>query len=85
MAKRKNQETTKGTAKPRAYTVFFQRESNGVYTAHIPALQVVTEGKTLEEAKEMASDAIAGWIEAARKVGKPIPDDVPTAHLEVAR
>ncbi len=80
--------SNKQTRKPRAlrsrtFLVFFQREANGVYTAHIPALQIVTEGETLEKAKEMATDAIEGWIEAARELGKPIPDDLPIARVEV--
>jgi predicted RNase H-like HicB family nuclease len=63
--------------------VFFRHEANGAYTAHIPALELITEGRTLKEAKEMARDAIAGWIEAAEQIGKPIPDDLPMERVEV--
>ena len=68
----------------RTYTVYFvPEEEGGGYTADIPALGVVTEGETLEEARDMAKDAIEGWIEAARELGKTIPDDVTTAEVEV--
>jgi len=54
------------------------------YTAHVPALGIVTEGRTLKEARAMAKDAIEGWIEAARELDKPIPKDVTTDQVEVS-
>jgi antitoxin HicB len=69
----------------RKYTVYFlPDEGVGGYTAHIPALGIVTEGETLREARAMAKDAIEGWIEAARELGKSIPADVATAQVEVS-
>jgi predicted RNase H-like HicB family nuclease len=42
----------------------------------VPALPgCVTHGRTLEEAKEMAKDAIIGYIESLRKHNEPIPTD----------
>jgi predicted RNase H-like HicB family nuclease len=41
-----------------------------------PALGIVTEGQTLAQAKDMARDAIAGYLEAARELGQSIPKDV---------
>jgi hypothetical protein len=35
------------------------------------------QGDTLEEAREMAKDAILGYLEALEKDGVPIPDDTP--------
>jgi predicted RNase H-like HicB family nuclease len=69
----------------RTYTIYFipDQESGG-YTAHIPALDIVTEGESLQEATDMAKDAIEGWIEAAQALGKPIPEDVPVAQVEVS-
>jgi predicted RNase H-like HicB family nuclease len=73
------------TAKARSYTVYFvPDEELGGYTAHVPALGIVTEGETLASAKVMARDAIEGWIEAARELGKPIPKDVATERVEVS-
>ncbi len=69
----------------RAYTVFFVPEEEvGGYTAHIPALGIVTEGESLAEAKDMARDAVEGWIEAAQELGRPIPEDVATDQVEVS-
>jgi predicted RNase H-like HicB family nuclease len=48
----------------------------GGYTAPIPALGIVTEGETLAEAEDMARDAVEGYLEAARELGKSIPRDV---------
>jgi predicted RNase H-like HicB family nuclease len=47
----------------------------------MPALGIVTEGQTLQEAREMAKDAIEGWIEATRELGQPIPKDVPSDQV----
>jgi predicted RNase H-like HicB family nuclease len=64
----------------RKYTIYFvPDEIAGGYTAHIPALGIVTKGETLREATAMAKDAIEGWIEAAEELGKPIPEDAPNA------
>jgi len=69
----------------RKFTVYFLAdESAGGFTAHVPALGIVTEGETLREATAMAKDAIEGWIGAAQQLGKPIPDDVRSAEVEVA-
>ena len=37
----------------------------------------MTEGDTLEEAREMAADAIRLYLESLRKDGEPIPSDKP--------
>ena len=72
-------------SKFRTYTVYFvPDEEAGGYTAHIPALGIVTEGETLDEARVMARDAIEGWIEAAHELDKRIPEDVTTDHVEVS-
>lgn len=76
---------TKQTARLHRYTVYYLRDAEvGGYTAHVPALGIVTEGETLKEARAMARDAIEGWIEAARELGKPIPKDVTTDQVEVS-
>jgi antitoxin HicB len=59
----------------------------GGYTVRVPTLPgCVTEGDTLEEAIAMAREAIAGWIEAARRNGEPIPEEtapVQTLSIEI--
>lgn len=70
----------------RCYTVVYQPipddEGKGYY-AHIPALGITTDGETLEEAKDMARDAVEGYIEAAKEIGKPIAEETETEQLEV--
>ena len=66
------------------YTVFYETAEDGGCYAHVPALGITTEGESLAEAKEMARDAIEGYIEAARELGKPLPEDVTMEHMEVA-
>ena len=68
------------------YTIVLRPESEGGFTASVPALPgCVTYGRTLKEAKAMARDAIAGYIESLRKHREPIPTDNETlvASLDV--
>jgi predicted RNase H-like HicB family nuclease len=66
------------------YTVFFVPDVEaGGFTAHIPALGIVTEGETLREAKSMAKDAIKGRVAALRELGQPIPKDVCPEQVEI--
>ena len=45
------------------YTVLFEPAEEGGYVVTVPALPgCVTQGETLEEAREMATDAILGYI-----------------------
>ena len=51
-------------AKPRGYQVT------------VPSLPgLITFGRTLEEAREMAEDAVLVHLEGLRKAGEPIPDE----------
>ena len=60
-----------------AYTVIFEPQPEGGYTATVPALPgCVTEGETLQEAKEMAEDAIRCYVESLIKHNEPVPKDV---------
>ena len=65
------------------YTVMlFPDVDEGGYTATVPALPgCVTEGDTLEEALEMARDAIRLYLEDVKASGEPIP--VETAPPEL--
>ncbi len=69
---------------PRSFTVLYEPAEGGGYYAHIPALDLTTEGRTLKEAKAMARDAIAGYLEAAKLLGKRIPADVKMERIEVS-
>ncbi len=56
------------------FTVIFERQPEGEYLVSVPALPgCYTEGRTLEEAHEMAADAIRAYCVSLRKHGEPIP------------
>ena len=58
------------------FTAIFTKESDG-YTVTVPALPgLVTAGRTLEEAKAMAREAIECHLESLRKDGEPIPSEI---------
>jgi len=58
------------------YTVVFEPVPEGGYNVVVPAIpEIITFGETLEEAKSMAEDAIACYIESALKAHEPIPED----------
>lgn len=68
------------------FNVVFRPEPEGGFTVIVPALPgCVTHGRTLAEAKKMAKDAIAGYIESLKKHKEPIPsdDDSLLASLDV--
>ncbi len=67
----------------RSFTVVYEPAEAGGYYAHVPALDLTTEGETLKQAKAMARDAIAGYLEAAKLLGKRIPADVTVEQVEI--
>jgi antitoxin HicB len=70
------------------YTVLMTPDETGGYVVTCPALPgLVTEGDTIEEAREMAADAIRGYIESLLEDGEPVPTDNPIVEevtVEVA-
>ncbi len=63
-------------AKEYSFTVFFEPNELKGYTVTVPALPgLVTEGRTLEEAKDMAHEAIECYLEGLLKDGEPIPEE----------
>ena len=67
------------------YTVIFEPAEEGGYVVRVPALPgCYTQGETLEEAKEMAKEAIACYIESLIKDGLPVPEeDYITANVTI--
>ncbi len=59
------------------YTIILHPdEEQGGYTVTVPALPgCVTEGNTIEEAIEMAKEAIQLYIESLIADGEPIPQE----------
>ncbi|MGD0073665.1 MAG: type II toxin-antitoxin system HicB family antitoxin [Candidatus Binataceae bacterium] len=67
-----------------SFTVLFEPAEEGGYVVTCPALPgLVTEGDMLKEARAMARDAIAGYLESLRKDGLPIPADKALKHKPV--
>ena len=65
-----------------SYTVIFEPLGEGGYEVLVPAIpEIVTYGRTLKEAKEMARDAIKCHIEGLVKAGEPIPRDIATEPI----
>lgn len=58
----------------REYEIVLQSEPEGGFSVFVPELaSVVTQGETIEEATEMAKEAIKGYLEVMREDGLPIP------------
>jgi len=69
----------------KTFTVVFDREDDG-YTVTVPALPgLVTGGRTFDEAREMALDAIRCHLESMLKDGEelPVEQQVEFEKLEV--
>jgi antitoxin HicB len=62
--------------KQRTYRILLTPEDEGGFSVSVPALPgCFTEGETVEEAIEMAKEAISAYIESLEEDGEPIPDD----------
>ncbi|MBZ0272923.1 type II toxin-antitoxin system HicB family antitoxin [bacterium] len=57
-----------------SYSVVFEPAEEGGYTVTVPALPgCVTEGDSLDEAREMAQDAIRCYLGSLAKDGESAP------------
>ncbi|MDI9608040.1 MAG: type II toxin-antitoxin system HicB family antitoxin [Atribacterota bacterium] len=60
------------------YTVLIEKNEEGGYTVIVPSLPgCITQGDTWQEAMANAREAIAGYIEALKDIGKPVPVELP--------
>jgi len=69
------------------YTAVFERNENKGYTVTIPSLPgLVTEGKNLDDARKMATEAVQCYLEGVRKDNKkaPVEGEVASVRLSVA-
>lgn len=58
------------------YTVVYQKDERGVWTAHVPVLNnLASEGDSLDEAKQMIEEAIKLYIECLDEENSPIPSE----------
>jgi predicted RNase H-like HicB family nuclease len=64
------------------FTIVIERQPEGEYLVSVPALPgCYTEGRTLEDARMMAEDAIQAYCASLRKHGEPIPSEQPTEQF----
>ena len=62
------------------YTVYFEPQSDGSFAVVFPTFpEIVTFGRTLDEARAMARDALRCHLEGLRKDGETIPAETPPA------
>jgi len=67
------------------YLVELEKNEDGGYTVTVPALPgCITEGATWDEALANAQEAIAGFVETLKDLGKPIPVEVPVEIAQAA-
>jgi predicted RNase H-like HicB family nuclease len=66
------------------YTTVFEPLPEGGFSVLVPAIpEICTFGETLEEAREMARDAIRCYLESALETGEQIPTDLATVTTEL--
>jgi predicted RNase H-like HicB family nuclease len=66
--------TAVGATNRRFSVVLVPDSEDGGYIVEVPALPgLVTYGRTMDEALDMARDAIQGWIEVQLESGRPVP------------
>ncbi|PWK76525.1 putative RNase H-like HicB family nuclease [Mucilaginibacter oryzae] len=62
--------------KQRTYRILLTPEEEGGFSVSVPALPgCFTQGETIDEAIEMAKEAIALYVETLEEEGEPVPDD----------
>ncbi|MEW6068428.1 MAG: type II toxin-antitoxin system HicB family antitoxin [Nitrospirota bacterium] len=63
-------------SKELSYRIVLRPEPEGGYTVIVPSLPgCITYGETIEEAKQMAMDAIEAYLKSVEKHGDEILDD----------
>ena len=63
----------------RTYRVLLTPEAEGGFSVSVPALPgCYTQGETIEEAMEMAKEAIGLYVESLELDGETVPDDSKT-------
>jgi antitoxin HicB len=60
------------------YLINLEKNEDGGYTVTVPVLPgCITQGDTWEEAVGNAREAILGYIDTLKELGKPIPLEIP--------
>jgi len=59
-----------------SFRIVLRPEPEGGYTVVVPSLPgCVTYGETVEEAREMAKDAVEAYLKSMEQHGEELPDD----------
>ena len=67
------------------YTVIFRPLEEDGFDVIVPAIpEICTFGDTMQEAREMAEDAIKCYIESALELNEPIPKDSEVSLEKIA-
>ena len=67
------------------YTVIFERNERDGFTVTVPSLPgLVTEGDTLNDARDMAADAIRVYIQGLKKTRETIPHEREIGQFKLA-
>jgi len=68
----------------RTYRIVLRKEPEGAYKAFVPSLPgCITCGDSVEQALEMAKEAIEGYIAVLQEEGEPVPDDNETLEYSL--
>jgi predicted RNase H-like HicB family nuclease len=60
------------------YLINLEKNEDGGYTVTVPVLPgCITQGDTWEEAVANAQEAISGYLDTLKELGKPIPLEIP--------
>lgn len=70
--------------RPLIYRILLRKEPEGGYTVIVPSLPgCITYGDTIEEAIEMAKEAIELYIESLKEHGEEIPTEEGTLEYTI--
>lgn len=66
------------------YTAVFERNENKGYTVTVPSLPgLVTEGRNLDDARKMATEAIECYLGGIERNKIPVEGDIASIRLSV--
>ena len=71
--------------KEKHFTAFFEKNELNSYTVTVPSLPgLVTEGRTFEEAKSMAYDAVKCYVQGLKKSSQKVALENEVGSFQIA-
>lgn len=68
----------------KTYRIILRKEPEGIYTVFVPSLPgCITWGNTVDEAINMAKEAVEGYIAVLKEENEIIPDDNDTLEYSL--